>query len=303
MREQTQKNALALGTFDGVHRGHRAVLEAARQFAPELTPGAVYFETPPAGGPVVETPEDREERFDRMGLTARFPLAFDRVRDLGAAEFVRRGLLDRCRAGALCCGEDFRFGKDAQGGPELLADLCREAGVALRVLPPVADAGGKISSTRIRRAVEAGDVAGANRLLGRPFGFAGTVIHGNHLGTGMGTPTLNQAYPAGLATPRFGVYACWCRTPRGDWYGVTNIGRKPTVGSDRILAETWLPDFSGDLYGQRVRLFLLGFIRPERKFASLEELRQVIVANGRQAADIARGQPLAGWPAEELLGC
>ena len=165
----------------------------------------------------------------------------------------------------------------------LLRSLCQEAGVELYVVPPVEDGGEKVSSTRIRKAVEAGDIPTANRLLGRPFGFSLEVIHGNHIGTGLGTPTINQAIPEGFVLPKFGVYASWCRVGGEYFYGVTNVGVKPTVGSDRVLAETWMPDFQGDLYGKRVRVFLLEFLRPERKFHSLDELKAAIRENGEQA--------------------
>ena len=135
-----------------------------------------------------------------------------------------------------------------------------------------------------------GDLPLANRLLGRPFGFSLEVIHGNHIGTGLGMPTINQAIPEGFVQPRFGVYASWCRVDGGYHWGVTNIGVKPTVGSDQVLAETWMPQFSGDLYGRRVRLFLLRFIRPERKFGSLGELKEEIDKNAAQAKAIAMAQ-------------
>ena len=164
----------------------------------------------------------------------------------------------------------------------LLRRLCQQAGAELYVAPPVREGEQKVSSTRIRAAVEAGDIPLANRLLGRPFGFSLEVIHGNHIGTGLGTPTINQAIPEGFVLPRFGVYASWCRVGGQFFYGVTNVGVKPTVGSDKVLAETWMPEFSGDLYGKRVRVFLLEFLRPERKFASLEELKAAIQENARQ---------------------
>ena len=176
----------------------------------------------------------------------------------------------------------------ARGDVALLRHLCCQAGVELYVVPPVTDSGEKVSSTRIRKAVEEGDIPMANRLLGRPFGFSLEVIHGNHIGTGLGTPTINQAIPEGFVLPRFGVYASWCRVGGQYFYGVTNVGLKPTVGSDRVLAETWLPEFSGDLYGKRVWVFLLEFLRPEKKFASLEELKAAIQENARQAKAVTR---------------
>ena len=171
----------------------------------------------------------------------------------------------------------------------LLRELCQKHGVGLTVLPPVSEDGEKISSSRIRRAVEGGDIPTANRLLGRPFGFQLEVIHGNHIGTGLGTPTINQALPENFVRPRFGVYAAWCLVEGSPYFGVCNIGVKPTVGSDRVLAETWMPEFSGDLYGERVRVELVEFLRPERKFDSLEELKAAIQANGEQARALTVG--------------
>lgn len=293
------KLALALGAFDGLHRGHRAVLSAA--LSAGLPAGAVYFTRSPSGEAALLTDEDREDMLCGMGFSRRYGLRFEEVRGLSAEEFAEGFLFGKWNAGALFCGEDFRFGAGAKGDAALLEKLCRAQGAALTVLPTVREGGEKIGSSRIRRAVEAGDIPLANRLLGRPFGFAGEVLHGNHLGTGMGTPTVNQAYPEGLTQPRFGVYAAWCRAEGQDLFGVCNIGVKPTVGSSRVLAETWLPDFSGDLYGKRVRLFLLDFIRPERKFGSLEELRAEILKNAETARDIARRTPLSRFGEETLL--
>ena len=212
-------------------------------------------------------------------------------------------LFETCAARRLCCGEDFRFGRGARGDTALLQTLCDRRGVELTVVPPVKEGGEKVSSTRIRAAVEAGDISLANRLLGRPFGFSLEVIHGNHIGTGLGTPTINQAIPEGFVLPRFGVYASWCRVGGEYFYGVTNVGVKPTVGSDRVLAETWMPEFQGDLYGKRVRVFLLEFLRPEKKFGSLEELKAAIQTNGEQAKEVAAQVPPPYFPSRRQGRC
>lgn len=251
----------------------------------------------PSGNSAVLTGRDKERLLEDAGISTLYSLDFAQVRDWQAEDFVRRVLFGACNARRLCCGEDFRFGKGAAGDVALLRSLCQEAGVELYVVPPVEDGGEKVSSTRIRKAVEAGDIPTANRLLGRPFGFSLEVIHGNHIGTGLGTPTINQAIPEGFVLPRFGVYASWCRVGGQFFYGVTNVGVKPTVGSDKVLAETWMPEFSGDLYGKRVRVFLLEFLRPERKFASLEELKAAITHNGRQAQAVAARTPPPAFPA------
>lgn len=279
--------SLALGTFDGLHLGHRAVLEAALDS--EYSPQVFTFKRSPSGDPALMTREDKEALLSEMGIARVYSMDFSELRDMEAEAFAGEVLLGRLNARRLCCGEDFRFGRGAKGDAELLYRLCVERGAELIVLPPVLDGGEKISSTRIRRAVAEGDIPTANRLLGRPFGFTLEVIHGNHIGRGLGTPTINQALPEELVLPRFGVYAAWCHTESGRYCGVCNVGVKPTVGSDRVLAETWMPDFSGDLYGQRVRVELMGFIRPERKFGSLEELKAEIKRNAKTAKDMVSG--------------
>lgn len=287
--------SLALGAFDGLHRGHMAVVQAAVRGKTEgrfASSGVFTFETSPSGSPAVLTGEDKEEILREQGVDLLYSFRFSDLKNLPAEEFVRDVLFGKCRAVRLCCGEDFRFGKGAKGDVSLLSRLCREHGAELTVVPPVLEDGEKISSTRIRAAVEAGDIPLANRLLGRPFGFSLEVVHGNHIGAGLGTPTINQALPEGFILPPFGVYASWARVDGRAYYGVTNIGVKPTVGSDRVLSETWMPDFSGDLYGKKVRLFLFQFIRPERKFDSLEELKAEIGKNARQAKEIAENHPI-----------
>ncbi len=285
---ETLPRSLALGAFDGLHRGHRAVLRAAAEPPYEESWGVVTFESAPAGGRAILLKEDKLALLESAGAEFICSFRFPEVREIPAEQFVREVLFDRCHAARLCCGEDFRFGRNALGDVPLLKRLCKERGVELSVVKPVLENGEKISSTKIRQAVERGDIPLANRLLGRPFGYTLEVVHGNHIGTGLGTPTLNQALPAGFSLPPFGVYASWVQVDERGRYGVTNIGVKPTVGSDRVLSETWLPDFSGDLYGRQVHVSLLSFIRPERKFPSLDALQEEIRRNAAEAEKIAK---------------
>ena len=290
--------SLALGTFDGLHRGHLAVVGAALAGANAAgwEPAVFTFRRSPSGERLVMTGQDKARLLEELGVARMYEMDFAAVKDLPAEDFVRDMLFTRQNVRQVCCGEDFRFGRGAAGDKSLLARLCGEAGVKLTVVPPVTENGEKISSTRIRQALEQGDPAAANRLLGRRFGFELEVIHGNHIGsTRLGTPTINQALPEELVCPRFGVYAAWCQVGDSWQYGVCNIGLKPTVGSDRVLAETWMPEFSGDLYGQQVRVCLLDFIRPEKRFDSLEALREEILRNGETARAIAGKMPPAPW--------
>ena len=303
---ETAPSSLALGAFDGLHRGHMAVIR--RACAPgeggrRLQPAVFTFSRSPAGNSAVLTGRDKERLLEDAGVEVLYSLEFSQVKDWEAEAFVEQVLFETCAARRLCCGEDFRFGRGARGDTALLQTLCDRRGVELTVVPPVKEGGEKVSSTRIRAAVEAGGISLANRLLGRPFGFSLEVIHGNHIGTGLGTPTINQAIPEGFVLPRFGVYASWCRVGGEYFYGVTNVGVKPTVGSDRVLAETWMPEFQGDLYGKRVRVFLLEFLRPEKKFGSLEELKAAIQTNGEQAKEVAAQVPPPYFPSRRQGRC
>lgn len=283
--------ALALGTFDGLHRGHQAVIEAAlSQRGAGLEPAVFTFRRSPSGERLVLLGEDKARLLKEMGIKKMYSMDFKELKSMEAERFVEELLFARLNARRLCCGADFRFGRDAAGDVGLLERLCAQAGAGLTVLPPVEADGEKISSTRIREAVSAGDMEQARRLLGRPFGFTLEVIHGNHIGGPMlGTPTINQALPEELVFPRFGVYAAWCRVQGAEYYGVCNVGVKPTVGSDRVLAETWMPDFSGDIYGEQVQVELVEFLRPEKKFRSLEELKAEIRRNGETARALTVG--------------
>ena len=147
--------------------------------------------------------------------------------------------------------------------------------------------GETVSSTRIRALVQQGDVAAAERLLGRPFGYDFEIVRGRQLGRTMGTPTINQVFTEGFVLPRFGVYASLVSLNDGDYYGVTNVGVKPTVGADAPLSETWIPEYHGEeLYGENIRVDLIDFIRPEKKFSGIEELQNNILQNAETAKKI-----------------
>lgn len=283
--------AAALGSFDGLHLGHRQVIGNTLS-APGLRPAVITFQQNPSVSlqkkpvPLLTTNEQKLALLEEMGVEVVYLLPFDRIRDMEPEDFVE-ALYWVCRVRALSCGFNFRFGKNGRGDAGLLKELCREKGMELSVTPPVSVAGETVSSTRIRACLEQGDVQQAGQLLGRPFGYDFEVTHGRQLGRTWGTPTINQPFPAGYVLPRFGVYASLVEVEGQKYYGVTNIGVKPTVGSDCALSETWIPEFSGDLYGKKVPVELLDFIRPERKFDSLDQLKNEILENGVLARKIA----------------
>lgn len=283
--------AAALGSFDGLHLGHRQVIGNTLS-APGLRPAVITFQQNPSVSlqkkpvPLLTTNEQKLALLKEMGVEVVYLLPFDRIRDMEPEDFVE-ALYRVCRVRALSCGFNFRFGKNGRGDAGLLKELCREKGIELSVTPPVSVAGETVSSTRIRACLEQGDVQQAGQMLGRPFGYDFEVTHGRQLGRTWGTPTINQPFPAGYVLPRFGVYASLVEVEGQKYYGVTNIGVKPTVGSDCALSETWISEFSGDLYGKKIPVELLDFIRPERKFDSLDQLKNEILENGVLARKIA----------------
>ena len=283
--------AAALGSFDGLHLGHRQVIGNTLS-APGLRPAVITFQQNPSVSlqkkpvPLLTTNEQKLALLEEMGVEVVYLLSFEQIRDMEPEDFVE-ALYRVCRVRALSCGFNFRFGKNGRGDAGLLKELCREKGISLSVTPPVSVAGETVSSTRIRACLEQGDVQQAGQLLGRPFGYDFEVTHGRQLGRTWGTPTINQPFPQGYVLPRFGVYASLVEVEGQKYYGVTNIGVKPTVGSDCALSETWIPEFSGDLYGKKVPVELLDFIRPERKFDSLDQLKNEILENGVLARKIA----------------
>ena len=278
-----QGKFVALGFFDGLHRAHRAVLEAAVSGggALGLRPAVLLFDQHPLGCITGQAPPLLLEDGERDAILANLGLdpqkyAFEALRDLPPETFFGDILLGQLNAGGLCCGDDYRFGRAASGDVALLRRLCAAGGVALEVIPEMDYAGERISSTRIRAALARGEVEDANAMLGRPFGYSFPVVGGDRIGRTLGAPTINQLFPPGFAVPRYGVYAAQAYVD-GRWRpGVTNIGRRPSFESSALRSETHILGYEGDLYGQRAPVALLRFLRPERSFGSMEELKEQI---------------------------
>ncbi len=285
--------AIALGCFDGLHRGHRAVINrAAEGKEAGLTPAVFTFESHSmktlggAAAPEVMTFSDKTAMLEQWGVEALFLERFDTVQGLSPETFVEEILHKKYQARLLCCGFNYRFGARSAGNADDLVRLGARLGIEVAVCGAVTDGGRPISSTRIREAVLAGDMEAAARLLGRPFRYDFPVIRGKQVGRLLGTPTLNQLFEGDFILPKFGVYASSVTLSGKRRYAVTNVGVRPTVGSEVPLSETWIPGFSGDLYGHPVQVSLHCFLRPEQKFPSLEELREAILTDGVRAREI-----------------
>lgn len=285
-----EPSAVALGLFDGVHRGHRAVIKKAVSCAPALTPVVFTFTfddpdqiTKPHYAAILSDTRKREI-FASLGVQAVVEPPFSSFRELSPEDFFQRILREKLNAKAVFCGGDYRFGKNAAGDAALMERFCKEAGIRFETVPSETEGDEPISSTRIRQLLRDGKPEESALLLGERYAIDFPVVHGRQLGRKMGYPTINQLYPSGSLLPKFGVYATLASIDGNDYPGVTNVGIKPTIaGGDTPSAETYLMGYSGDLYGRPVKLSFVSFLRPEKKFASVDELFTQIAADAETA--------------------
>ena len=261
--------SIALGSFDGVHVGHRAIIARAAAIAPQGAAPAVWtFAENPFGVPCLTSPEEKLGLLAECGAKYAIVCKFDEVASLAPEEFVDQ--LIGFGAVALTCGFNYTFGAGKSGDADTLVRLCGERGLRCAVVDRVDVGGERVSSTRIRELIAAGAVDKAAELLGRPYSVTAPVEHGNKLGRTIGFPTINQHISADRAIPGRGVYASRCM----DMPAVTNVGVRPTVTDDgEVVCETHIIGDCGDLYGKIVTVRLLRFLRDERKFKSLEALK------------------------------
>ena len=291
------QTVIALGFFDGVHRGHGALLEKTVQRAQELgaEPMVFTFDRPPkevvTGKPVflLNSPEDRQELMKRIYGIDRVLLApFDReMMTLPWDAFVEQKLVRDLNAVHLVAGHDYHFGYKNQGDPRLLQEKCRELGLGCDIIPKVEVDGITVSSTYIRTLVESGQMERAAEFLGHRHCLTRTVAHGCRFGRTIGIPTVNLTPPDHVLLPERGEYVTRVFLPDGSSVpGVTNIGTRPTVSDgDTVSVETFLLDFDGDLYDKTIRVEFCRRLRPERKFASPQELKAEIQRNIQQTRD------------------
>lgn len=288
--------ALCLGNFDGVHRGHRALIEELKrknaQRADRLPMGALLFSTPPSlflsstPIPQLNTLEEKLDLLREAGL--RFVILYDfaQLKDLSPDEFVQRILIEECRCRLAVCGFNYTYGAKGSGNIETLyKTFGSQPNRTLSVVPAVMDGRHCVSSSVIRSMLEQGHPEDAARLLGRPFFLTGTVVDGRHVGTGMGVPTANLTFPEGGLIPAHGVYLTTVRIARRTYAAISNVGTRPTFDDgDTVNCETFIFDYNGDLYGKTLRISFLRFLRAEKKFASMEDLKEQI------RLDIARAK-------------
>ena len=277
-----QKRVIAFGFFDGVHVGHAALMDVTKRRAAELgaVPTVLTFDTHPDNlvkntvVPLINTPDERVDIIHRLFdihsvVFIHFNETFMKMPWQQFAEALTREL-DACH---FVVGHDFCFGYKGEGTSEKLADYCAARGMGCDIVPAVLVDGERVSSTRIRQLISDGDIVRANKLLGHPHCLVDTVRYGYRLGTKLGTPTINMQFRPGFVVPRFGVYAAKVHLDDGGTYmAVTNVGVRPTVaGEERAVSvESYILDYSGNLYEHRVRVDFYLLILPEQIFSGVE---------------------------------
>ena len=292
--------AVAVGAFDGVHRGHQAVIAGARDAAERLGAplGVVSFDPHPrrwfqrdAAPFRLMTAEQMAEALEPLGVDILYLLPFDgEMAGMTDAEFAERVLSDGLGVRHAAVGFDFTFGKGRSGSPEALKTYGERLGFTVSVAERLDDADGlKLSSSAVREALKAGDMRRAAAILGRPFAIRGEVIHGDKRGRTIGVPTANIAL-GDYMRPAYGVYATRSRLADGRIVdGVASLGVRPMYALETPLLEVWLFDFDGDLYGQTVETELVAWLRGEERFDGLDALKAQIEADAAAARAVLAG--------------
>ena len=296
-----RKHVLALGFFDGVHRGHSALMERTVEISKEkgLIPSVITFDSHPMSMVTHHTVPLLNSEEDRAGLI-RGLFGIDDVVFLHFDEATMRmpwrdfmdTIVENFDAAHLVCGHDYSFGYRGEGTPELLKSYCEEHGLGCDVIPPVMRDGVRISSTIIRDLIIRGEMEKACEYLGHAHVLTDVVRVGRRLGRTIDAPTINMHFREGIIVPRYGVYATEACFDDGNvYFGVTNVGVRPTVDtSDLVTAETHILDYEGNLYGKRVRIRFYKFLRPEKKFGSVEELKAQIHSDAEATREYFSGE-------------
>lgn len=289
-------SVILFGCFDGVHLGHLALLDEARAIAGNDRPVVVWVIDRRTSDTITSLPE-KCALFASHGAHLLLTEDFEAIRSLTGEEFFRDCVM-ALSPYAVVCGFNFRFGVRASSSAEDMREMAERNGIRCSVVPPLTVDGTTVSSTAIRNAVKSGDLPLAEKLLGRPLSYTSEILHGKQLGRTISHPTVNQRIPAGKLIPPYGVYSCTVTFDDGGTPvtkgGVCNIGSRPTVNdnADDVTLETFLFDFSGDLYGKTLTTSLCEMIRAERKFDSVDELRRQIEADEDAAhASLAERRP------------
>ena len=297
MEERLTGAFVALGTFDGLHLGHKAVITAEKtEYQRKL---ALMFTKHPqlslkgeAPGALI-TPEKEKEILSGWGVTAEY-VDFSQICNLTPEAFVDDILIKKFNASSVACGFNYRFGKDASGDAKALLRLCAEREIKVTVVDAVEYENETVSSTRIRQALREGRMKDVKNMLGRYFSYDFLVVHGDERGRVLGSPTINQFFDEDFAVPQFGVYASFTVVDGKKYPSVTNIGVRPTFKNSEKRSETNIIGFDGDLYGKHPEVFIVEKMREEMKFSSLDELKSQIDKDKESALAILKEENIYG---------
>lgn len=285
MEFQLQNTAVSLGKFDGIHRGHRLLIDRILKekenghtsvvFTFSLHPMSLFSDKELE---LIDTEDEKVEKLRNLGVDVLISYPFTKeTANTEPEDFIRKILVGQLDAKVVVVGSDYRFGKHRKGDVELLRKLSVECGYELVVYDKLQVENYIVSSTLIRNEIAVGHMEFVEELLGEPFKIKGEVIHGKQLGRTIGVPTVNQLVPEGKLMPPNGVYVSYVIVDGHRYQGVTSVGYKPTVSDEKIKGvETFLFDFEGDLYGETIEVELLHYARPEYRFDSIEELKAVM---------------------------
>lgn len=283
------------GAFDGVHRGHRFLISKAREFAGDTKVCVLTFAPHPAllikpqiGKFLLSTPEEKESLLLSAGAEEIIVLPFEEeLRNTSPREFIEKILLGELGAKRVVVGEDFRFGRNKRGNPALLKSICERKGVETLVVPPFCFQGEVVKSEKIRKLIGRGEVGKANTLLGYFYSVKGKVTPGEGIGRSLGYPTANLESPSYKLLPSEGVYAVKVRVGKELREGICYVGRSPTLLMRKeVTCEVHIFDMEEDLVGSDLRVFFLERLRGDRKFPSVEALREQLARDIRQAKHI-----------------
>ncbi|MBQ7387002.1 MAG: riboflavin biosynthesis protein RibF [Clostridia bacterium] len=279
---------LALGFFDGVHAAHRELILSAKAAAKKLglPLGIFTFRTGTAIKSAVRRlygEDEKLELFESLGADFVISADFDKIKDISPEDFVKANLYSDIGCILCVAGFNFRFGRGAQGDADMLTRLMRECGGDALIKNELKIDGETVSATGIRALIEHGEIERANELLGAPYFLCGAVEHGRSVGTELGFPTVNMELGDDRVPLKRGVYRSAVMIDGKLYNALTNIGTCPTFDERREHAETYILDFSGDLYGRRLRVYLLGFLREEKRFESAGELAEQIKQDIKEA--------------------
>ena len=287
---------LVLGMFDGVHRGHQALLMRGDELAQEMDfplnvlsfePHPLRVLAPEKAPPLLNTLPEKARIMQSFGVDGLCITTFDRMRADQSPEDFMAEMVETYAPVVVVCGFNFTFGKGGKGNGRMLREYGKKHGFRTVIVPEVLVAGDTVSSTRIRRVLSEGDIPMVNRLLGQAYTLSGRVENGKQLGRTMGFPTANVRIPKHKALPAFGVYDCWMETADGAYHpAVVNVGRHPTLPEGYVTVEAHVLTADGeplDLYGQHVRLSFMRFQRAEVRFDSKEALQTQIAQDVEEA--------------------